>query len=148
MPLDHSQVRSIVNANIEKMRWALQLQDWQIGVVYVALEESTRAECRLQVGHKKAEIRIDCDQCDDEPDVLRVLRHELLHVYDADMELYRAAVRHLLGGEAFDAVDEVFLHAAERLVGSIERMLDHGLKIGVAEMCKIGAIKGEVQQDA
>lgn len=143
MPLDHSTVRDIVNAHIKKMRWALQLQDWRIDVSYGPLTEGTRGECQLQIGHKKAAIRIDNDKCDDEHMVLQTLRHELLHLFDAEMELYRNAIRHLLANETFDAVDELFLHAAERLVGSLERMLDHGLKIGVREMCKIGGSAGE-----
>lgn len=138
MPLDHSQVRDIVNANIKRMRWALQLQDWRIDVSYGHLEEGVRGECRLGIGHKKAAIIIDNDKCDDERMVLETLRHELLHLFDAEMELYRHAARHLVDGASFDAIDELFLHAAERFVGALERMLDHGLKIGVHEMCEIG----------
>lgn len=142
MPLDHSTVRNIVNAHIKKMRWALQLQDWSIDVSYGHLENGTRGECQLHVRHRKAAIRIDSDDCDDEQVVLKTLRHELLHVFDAEMEVYRNAVRHLLAPETFDAIDELFLYAAERLVGSLERMLEDGLKIGVAEMCERGVVDG------
>lgn len=143
MPLDHSQVRSIVNANIKKMRWALQLQDWQIDVTHVHLEGDTRGECRLDVPHRKLSIAIDSDEVNDEAEVLFVLRHELLHTFDAEMELYRSAVKHLVPGDVFDAIDDVFLHAAERLILCLERMLDHGLKIGVAEMCERGGCPSE-----
>lgn len=143
MPLDRPQVRDIVDANIAKMQRVLQLQPWQVEVTFVRLGENVRGECRLDIGHRKIAIGIDPDGLDDAAEVLFVVRHELLHAFDAEMELYRDAVRRLIPGDASDALDEVFVFAAERLVLCLERMLDHGLKIGVAEMCELGVVKDE-----
>jgi hypothetical protein len=148
MPLDHSQVRNIINANIKKMRWAMQLQDWRIGVSYLHLDGDLVADCRAEPGCRRAFVRIDCDKCEDEHDVLDTLRHELLHVFHAEMWPYRQAVARLVEEHPFDAIDESFQQATELIVTRMEQMLDHGLKIGVAEMCKIGgADDGTGRQD-
>jgi hypothetical protein len=148
MPLDHSQVRSIVNANVEKMRWALQLQDWHIHVTHVHLDGDAIGDCRPEPTYQRAYIRIDSDGHDTEEKVLDTLRHEMLHLLDAEMETYRKAVSQLLPDDVFNALDEFFRRAVEGMVGRVERMLDYGLKIGVAEMCKIGELAdGTGRQD-
>lgn len=136
--MDHSVVKNIVDAHIKKMRWALQLQDWRIDVTHVHLDDDTVGDCRPEPTYRKAHIRIDADGHQDEHAVLNTLRHEMLHIFDADMETYRKAVSQLVPDDVFNAVDEFFKQAAEGVVCRLERMLDHGLKIGVAEMCKIG----------
>ncbi len=143
MPLDHSYVRNVVNANIKKMRWAMQLQDWQIDVTYLHLDGDAVADCRPEPTYRKAYIRIDNDKCADTEDVLETLRHEMLHIFDADMETYRKAVAQLVPDDVFNALDEFFKQAVEGMVSRLERMLDDGLKIGVAEMCEQGVVKDE-----
>lgn len=134
--MDHSKVREIVNAHIKQMRWALQLQDWQIDVTHVHLDGDAIGDCRPEPTYRRAYIRIDSDKCDDVNEVLETLRHEMLHIFDAEMETYRKAVSQLISDETFNAIDEFFRQAVEGMVHRVERMLDHGLKIGAQEMCE------------
>lgn len=138
--MDESEVREIVNANIRQMRWALQLQDWEFKIEYACLghssQETVKAECSPDPKYKHAVIVFDPAAVESEADVLRSLRHELLHCLYADIETYRKAVAQLLDDKPFNAVDEFFRHAVESLVGRLERMLDHGLKIDMERFCR------------
>ncbi len=129
--MDESKVREIVNAHVKEMRWALQLQDWRINVFYRHLDGEAVADCRSNAGSRQAWIRIDNDKCDDKEEVLTTLRHELLHIFHAEMETYRKAVGQLIEDGPFNAVDEFFQQANEKFVTRIEQMLDYGLGMGV-----------------
>lgn len=134
--MDQSKVKELVNANIKQMRWALQLQDWNIDVTCGPLEANCGGTCKSDPKRQRACIEINPAAHEDEVDVVTTLRHELLHVLHADFETYRKAVSQLVDSSTFNAIDEFFSHAAESLVARLERMLDHGLKVGAEAMCK------------
>lgn len=129
--MDESQVKAIVNANLKQMRWALQLQDWDIEIEYRCLGHGTltvKAECTPELRYLSAVIVIDPAEAENEEGVLKSLRHELLHCLTAAMETYRKAVGQLLDDKVFNAIDELFRDACENTVRGIEQMLDYGLK--------------------
>lgn len=133
--MDESQVRKLVNDNLKQMRWALQLQDWDVDIVYAHTDDGTQAECTPGPGHRNAEIVLVPPSQKNQEDTLKSLQHELLHLFPADFEIYRKAVGQLLDDKDFNAIDEFFRYAVERTVNQIERMLDHGLKISPEDLC-------------
>lgn len=135
--MDHSKVVEIVNANIKQMRWAMQLQDWTINLTYGPLEAGNAGTCMADPKRCRAEIEIDPAALKDEAAVLDTLRHELLHILHAGYETYRSAVSHLLSADVFRTLDEVMSLGSESLVARLERMLDHGLKVGTKVMCVV-----------
>ena len=135
MPLDESRVRSLVDSNIPTMMGRLCLGEWTIEVTYEHLEDC-RAEVELRPGHRKVFITMDPQRFDDEDQVLRTLRHELLHVLSAEFDVYRKMVRETVASELFRALDYVCTHAEEVLTARLERMLDNGLGISVSELCR------------
>jgi len=129
--MDESQVKAIVNANVEEMRRALQLQDWEIKFEYHCLghgSDVTEAVCTPDPRYNRAVIVIDPARAENEEEVLKSLRHELLHCLIAAIETYRKAVGQLLDEKPFNAIDELFCDAVETTVRRLEQMLDHGLK--------------------
>lgn len=129
--MDESKVKEIVDANLKQLCWALQLQKWDIKVSYEHLHEDdviSMAECTANPRHHWAAIVIDPAQHKSEEDVLKSLRHELLHCMASLFETYRKAVGQLLDDKVFDAIDVFFRDASEVTVWRIEQMLDFGLK--------------------
>lgn len=129
--MDESQVKAIVDVNLEQVLWSLQLQDWNLKFEYRCLghgSDITQAECTPSPRYRKAVIVIDPAAAENEKDVMDSLRHELLHCLIADIETYRKAVGQLLERDVFNALDELFSDAVEATVRRIEQMLDHGMK--------------------
>lgn len=140
-----SEARAIVDEHLPWLRWALCLQDWRIEVDYGLVDKESPAGVRFCAvtrcdnAYRKAYVTINEEMVDDEDDLLETLRHELLHVVHADFELYRATmIQQARDREQAEGLDlELFTHACERLVGNIERILDHGLGLGVKSMMEL-----------
>ena len=92
--------------------------------------------CTPLVGQETSLIEIDNNEHDDPDELLRTLRHELIHCMLADLETYRKSVAELLDDKVFNALEPVFRHAAERTVVNIENCLDHGLGHTPTEMAE------------
>lgn len=137
--MDQSAVREIVQVKVRQLRWALQLQDWKIDVEYGALSSDgdsprTMGECYADAEYRAARIVLDPHVLDNEEEVLDVLRHEMLHIFHAELKTYRSAVCQLLARDSFLAVDEILKLATETTVKRIEQMLDHGLGLEIPGM--------------
>lgn len=120
--MELEQVKQFVQKKTKELCFTLQLQDWRINFEYITLDNP--ANCAPLPGYKKAIIQIDPIQQEDEADLLRTLRHELLHCFLAEQETYRKAVGELTTNREFNAIDAIFRQAVEATVNQIERMLD------------------------
>ena len=127
--MNKDEAKEIVDEYLETMRWKLQLQDWGININYTRIKQSgTIGMCRADPKYKRADIDLDYDLIENKTELLRTLRHELFHIMHSHFEVYRKAVSHLVTENEFDAIDEIFIHAAEDCVLKLENMLDHGIK--------------------
>lgn len=136
--MDKSKMRRIVNKHVEQLRWALQLQTWKIDIEYCVLEGDSVASCLTNAPYHQMTIEIDCDKLDDKDEVLRFLRHEMLHGLHAEWDDLFVHVMECVSNKGQRAVLSNLRHqAAERLVGRLERMLDHGLKLDVHKMMEM-----------
>lgn len=126
--MDLSKVRAIVEKHIEKMRWDLQLQDWQIDTVYASKPHGNPAEVNYLPEYRRATMTFDPSQLETREDVLRALRHELLHLVLAPVIQYHQAVWKAIPEKAEGLTAELWRQANELTVGNLERMLDFGMK--------------------
>ena len=125
--MDKSEVQDIVSGAIEKMKDLLYLNDWQINIYYGHLGDNMNGKCERDISYRIADITLDPEELDSKEEVLDVLRHELLHLVIADFDLYKAAIHHNFDDNHTFA--GLYFHAAERVIGNIERMMDTRLKL-------------------
>lgn len=115
------------------MMWDLQVNMWSVNISYCRSEgrlAGAKATCTRKMEYMIATITIDPNMAHDEEDVLRSLRHELLHLVLAPFDLYMQTMFQAVTGDA--ALERIeskqWDHAVESAVVSLERMLDHGLQ--------------------
>lgn len=128
--MDHSMCRKIVLESLAPLTRALHLRDWSISVKFQPLGDNDHvifADCTPDVRYRKATIRIDPAPHTSRADVLRSLRHELLHVVLAERETYRQVIEPALSEREFEMAEKALERAEEGTVNSIELFLDEGL---------------------
>lgn len=131
--MDRSEVKNIVDEHIRFMIWDLQLQKWEIECSFDPEEDNIKASCKAEPAYMHALINIDPTKHNVEEDVLRSLRHELIHIFDSPYETYRKMVGQIISDEAFHALDEVFTMAKEQTRLMVEQMLDYGYKLPLSK---------------
>ena len=98
--MDTSEVKKIINDNIKFIRWALQLQLWDIDLTYDHVREDGDkiypANCQPFPEYRILKIKINPLEEEDEDDVITDLLHEMLHGLTCSFETYRKAVYHLV----------------------------------------------------
>jgi hypothetical protein len=128
--MDRSEVRKIVERELEPLKARLGLSHWSVTVDFDLREPSgdfsTRGQCNFHVDYDKATICFDPDQLDDESEVLHVLRHELFHIVVSPFSIFMNSIRPFLNTDPVkaDMADSVLTHAMERAVINIERMFE------------------------
>ena len=127
------EVRRICNRWIKRVRNSLFLNDWRVDLRYERCDkEHSIGECVIDFSYKTVAIRIDPDGHKTEEGVLDTLRHELLHVQHAEVDLLRdLAMKLIPTEEGRDAYNLMHHTACERLVGQLEDMLDIGLEVAM-----------------
>lgn len=140
--MDTSYVKAIVEANIAAMVDALCLNHWRIEIGYTSTgHDNWKAKCDRSGGdYYIAEITIDPAMHDDSTDVLRSLRHELLHLHLAPFDLYRDLMtQHIEEDTPAERQEQrAFTYAVEQMLGNLERMLANIDKAGL----KTAQLKG------
>lgn len=137
--MDHSRVKQLVGELLPWMRWALQLQEWDIGIELGPIDPNRDGDCVVgrcapDPRYRRASIMLNPAKIEDDEELATILRHELLHVFHARFVSYRRQVGQNLGRDAMDTLDETYQDAIEEMVGMIERALDHGLGMTPARM--------------
>lgn len=118
-------VRAIVEQHAPRMKNALGIERWDISITVGRCHDEVKGQCEADPRYMIATIVIDPEHAEDLDDVVKTLRHEMLHVLVSPFEIYRAAVHQLVDIEAaLNAVDEVWTFATENVVHSIEAALD------------------------
>ena len=121
--MDRSEVRAIVETNLDRIRTALNLHDWFIGINYGPTDNPNwAASCDRSGGdYQRASIVIDPHMHDTPEDVLKTLVHELLHLALAPLDVYRDAISSFAPSEADGMEQRVWTHAIEQAVTRLER---------------------------
>jgi hypothetical protein len=126
--MDRSEVRKIVERELEPLKARLGLSHWSVTVDFDLREPtgnfSTRGQCNFHVDYDKATICFDPDQLDDEAEVLHVLRHELFHIVVSPFSIFMNSIRPFLNTDPvkLDMAESVLTHAMERAVINVERL--------------------------
>ena len=123
--MEIQQCREIVEEVLRPLSWALFLNNWDLTVVYGTLDPTTMATCEPNEKYLRAKITIDPQKHESRSSVVDTIRHELLHCVLAEMDLFKASVKHWIcaGSAEWAAVDEVYHHALERMVNQLESIL-------------------------
>jgi hypothetical protein len=127
MSMDASEVKRIVEANIGPMLEALCLRHWRIEIDYTKTgRENWAAMCDRSGGdYFIASLTFDPEMHHSCHEVLRSLRHELIHLHLAPFDLYRDVMtQHILNDTPEERQENrLFAFACEQMVGNLERML-------------------------
>lgn len=125
--MDRSQVRALVADALPGLLTRLGLAHWRVEVAY-----DLRADCEsfavlgrcTRIGeYNGARIELDADALATEADVLRTLRHELLHVVLAPLDLYRATLAPLFDETSSTMAEVIWSYCIEKTVVNLERMV-------------------------
>jgi hypothetical protein len=124
--MDRSAARAIVDREIEPLMRRLGIPHWHVSVVYDLRADNTSATtqalCHTLVDYNRARIEIDPDAIDDEADLLRVLRHELMHVLLSPFDLVANTLRDALDDRSRAVLQTIQAYAQEQAVINLERM--------------------------
>jgi hypothetical protein len=128
--MDRSECVRIVGREIDGYLRAFGLPHWHIVIRYDRVTDdhpegfTVSADCRAKPEYERATITIDPEEMGDEAELLRILRHELMHVALAPFNLYRGfAAAFIEQKSAADAQEDViWAHAVEQGVRSLERL--------------------------
>jgi hypothetical protein len=126
--MDRSAVKKIVDENIDGLLEKLGLPHWRIEVSYDLRADDgicrTKGRCTRAIDYNKARIEFDPDECEDEADVLKTLRHELFHIVASPFDLYMQAADQCTKEDSPEEaiLDRVFDHAVEKVMINLERM--------------------------
>ena len=121
--MSKAEVRAIIDANIRDLAMALQLGGWRLILCYDGGLGQDGASCDTDPMRHIATITFNPGEFDDEKQVLNALLHELLHVYHAEFELYRDAVKTIVGDRLFAALDSTYQNACEHVVDNALSLL-------------------------
>ncbi len=144
MAMTRKDVIRVVEENVEAMRTAMRLDDWVIRFEEGRLDSLdgsiARACCNVDASYRELVVTFDAEACadKDEQALLDTIRHELLHAIIGSFYIYRTTAVDGLDASLKRVLDTVFSHAQEHVIGSIERMLDVGLKMNATKMSKLG----------
>lgn len=124
--MDKSKVVDCVEANLEELKKLFGLERWRISIYYEPLRphaDGFRPTMQVddRVEYEMAAITIDCASLDDEEEVIRFLKHELMHLLHAPFGLFWNAFGSDSNHPSRQSMEAVWKHAQELTVLNIER---------------------------
>ena len=142
--MDTSLAQAVVEANIEQMIVDLNVQEWNLRITYERLDGDTIASVHMLADYKKATITIDPAKHEEGSEVLRSLRHELLHLHLAPYELAEETIYQLLSEKERRVLSRMMTAACEQAIRNLEGMLEHGFGyVGPAPKPKLKVVTGK-----
>lgn len=121
--MSEAEVRAIVEENIRDLAMALQLGGWRLILCYDGSLGQDGASCSPDPMRHIATITFNPGEFNDEKQVLNALLHELLHIYHAEFDLYRDAVKATVSSEVFAALDATYQNGCEHVVDNVLSLL-------------------------
>jgi hypothetical protein len=130
--MDRSEVRAIVEAEIEPLLDRLGISHWRITVHFgpieadhrVAAGHKVQGECLKNAPYDMATITLDPEEIHDPEHARKILRHELFHVLLAPFDVYRKFATAFIESKSSGDVqeDNLWEFASEQAVINLERM--------------------------
>jgi hypothetical protein len=126
--MDKSKVREIVREHAESLMEQLGIPHWKIDFYYNLRvsdgNHTVKGRCTKSINYNQAMVELDPDSFDDEAEVLKIIRHELLHVVLSPFDLFRQVADEMWKADPTreSMMDRVWDHAVEQAVVNLERM--------------------------
>lgn len=126
--MDRSAVEAVVDREIEPLKARLGIGHWRIVVSYDLRADDgiahIKGRCTRQIDYNRAHVEFDPEECEDEDDVLKTLRHELFHVVASPFDLYVQAAEQCIRKDSPEEgiLGRVFDHAVEKIIINLERL--------------------------
>jgi len=142
--MDKTIAEAIIKQEFPRYQKLFHLQDWTITFKYRWIDDEddlTFGNCVAEPGYKTATIAINHDLLDNKEELLKVMRHEMIHILHSSFDIYRDAIEKLLGKSEFEALDTVYSYCSEEAVMFIENILDKELKLPLEKESKNGRKK-------
>ncbi len=148
----NSEAKMIVKKVLPWLRWAMQLQRWDIDIVWGPIEDDeglpashcVQGQVFSQDQYQEATIEIDHTSIPNAKRLIEVLRHEMLHLLHADV---RSGLMPQIGAavsaKMADVLDVACQMAVERLVTNMERMFDNGIGLPPEAMIRRAKAKAK-----
>ncbi len=127
--MDQPECKTIVDNEAERLALRLGIPHWDLLIECVPLPDdeqgwTRRGNVEIKPEYNKAHIRLNPEAFSIPPDVLKTLRHEMLHVVLSPFDQFLAIIRPVL--ERNKTVEKMALAAwtqsAEKAVINLERM--------------------------
>lgn len=131
------EAKSIINESfIGWLRWALDLQSWEVNIIWRDLPRGVLGKCEADSRYKRADISVDARKHDSEEEIQDTVRHEMLHVVGAHFETYRRALCPIVGEKQWKILEEIWRDANEGLVKQLESIFYLQLKVDLVERAR------------
>lgn len=103
----------------------LFLKEWEIDIGVAKLDDDAKGASGVMPEYKSSSITIDHTRADDEDDLYRTVRHELVHVMISPFEKYRNQIRFAVSSAGvWRVLEECYRTCMEETVVNIEKVLD------------------------
>lgn len=145
--MDTEQLKRHIKSVLPWLRWALQLQGWEITIRYEPIRGpegmtsreflESNASCRHSFVDKWATITLSPGLIDSPEEGEKLLLHELLHVFEAGFD---PAFDHVIPGlpqKRAREVERLEQLGNERMVQQMEGMIFYGLGLGVPDLIRL-----------
>jgi len=116
-------VKAVTSKFIDRWKYLLSIEEWDIQLRYINLEDGTLGECSVEPAHKAAVVLIDVGKHKNKNQLLDTIRHEMIHIVHAHFESYRASISKYLLPSVADVADDIFFIGAEDTVLKVEHLL-------------------------
>jgi len=108
---------------IEKYLDKLRLYDWKITFECCELDDC-EAIVDYEASYNIAHIKFDNKRIKNKSRLDTAVRHELLHLYHAEVDILGQQLEVMLTKSSFKCIDKLLEHCCEMIVWRLERLLD------------------------
>jgi hypothetical protein len=124
--MDRSRVRKIVEKRLPAMQERFGLGRWKVRLEFVPREgHGDSADVSRNTSYNLATIGFDPELQEDEAQVVRDLRHELIHLVLGPIDVLWAQLTVGLEGDRLEAATRAWRYAIEQTVLNVEALLDN-----------------------
>ncbi len=125
--MDQSAVKRLVERDLETLMRAFGVPHWSIRVCYGPIDGAddgcmAQGHCHRLIDYESATITLDPANLDDEDEVLKTLRHELMHVVLSPFDLLRSWMLTGPKDADYERALTIANHATEIGVKNLSRM--------------------------
>lgn len=121
--MEKSQATPLIQKELERYKQLFCLEAWDIRVYFSRLKENTPAEVELFAAYKQAHITFDLGQTENDYELVRNLRHEMLHITTANFDHVVDVAKTGLSEHQTSMLVEVYDYHSEQVVNLFENIL-------------------------